>query len=130
MGEDTTREFPKNSLDIILARFDSLEGSLRSESDSLGQRVNSLESRMDSFAVQMTAIDERVDRRLMETRPIWQQVLARLDSVDTRLERVEEDFESMGLKFRTFQNDLLRMQTQDERLADRIEKLANPPATQ
>ena len=42
MGEDTTQEFPKNSLDVILARFDSLEGSLRSE-------IGSLSSRMDSF---------------------------------------------------------------------------------
>jgi DNA repair exonuclease SbcCD ATPase subunit len=116
MDEDTTQEFPKNSLAIILARFESLESSVN--------------SRMDSLESQFKALDEKVDRRLMETRPIWQQVLARLDSVDSRLDSMEEDFEQIGLKFRTFQNDLLRMQTQDERLADRIEKLANPPAPQ
>jgi DNA repair exonuclease SbcCD ATPase subunit len=109
MGEETTQEFPKNSLAVILARFDSLD------------------SRMDSFEVQLTTLDEKVDRRLMETRPIWQQVLSRLDSVDSRLDRVEEEFENMGLKFRTFQNDLLRMQTRDEKLAERIEKIENPP---
>lgn len=108
MGEETTQEFPKNSLAVILARFDSLD------------------SRMDSFEAQLTTLDEKVDRRLMETRPIWQQVLSRLDSVDSRLDRVEEEFENMGLKFRTFQNDLLRMQTRDEKLAERIEKIENP----
>ena len=169
MGEDTTQEFPKNSLTVILARFESLEGSLRSE-------IGSLSTRMDSFDLRITALDEKVDRRLM-TRPIWQQVLARLDSVDGRLDSVDRRFDSIGsrfdsvdrrfdsvdnrldtlegrvgsvesqmqllfkgfdrveaevenlsLKFRSFQGDLLRMQTRDERLAERIEKLENPPA--
>ena len=114
MGEDTTQEFPKNSLAVILARFESMEGSLN--------------FRMDSFESRLTALDEKVDRRLMETRPIWQQVLSRLDSVDSRLDHVEEEFENLGLKFRIFQNDLLRMQTRDERMAERIEKLEHPPA--
>ena len=130
MGEDTTQEFPKNSLAIILARLESMESSLNSRMESLEIRLESLESRMDALELRFTALDEKVDRRLMETRPIWQQVLARLDSVDSRLDRVEEDFETIGLKFRIFQNDLLRMQTQDERLAARIEKLANSPAAQ
>ena len=156
MGEDTTQEFPKNSLTVILARFESLEGSLRSE-------IGSLSTRMDSFDLRITALDEKVDRRLMETRPIWQQVLARLDSVDSRFDsvdrrfdsvdnrldtlegrvgsvesqmqllfkgfdRVEAEVENLSLKFRSFQGDLLRMQTRDERLAERIEKLENPPA--
>ena len=150
MGEDTTQEFPKNSLAVILARFESMQGSFN--------------SRMDSFDLRLIALDERVDRRLMETRPIWQQVLlrldsvatqlasvaARLDSVDTRLDslesrvgsvesqmgllakgfdRVEGEVENLGLKFRAFQGDLLRMQTRDERMAERIEKLEHPPAT-
>ena len=45
MDEDTTREFPQNSLTVILARFDSLDRSM----ESLGRRMDSLESRMDSF---------------------------------------------------------------------------------
>jgi|ERR1700730_15047441 len=136
MGEDTTQEFPKNSLAVILARFESMQGSFN--------------SRMDSFDLRLIELDEKVDRRLMETRPIWQQVLSRLDSVDTRLDslesrvgsvesqmgllakgfdRVEGEVENLGLKFRAFQGDLLRMQTRDERMAERIEKLEHPPAT-
>lgn len=163
MGEDTTQEFPKNSLAIILARFDSVEGSLRSDIGSLSSRMDSLDARMDSFELRLTALDERVDRRLMETRPIWESVLSRLDSIDSRLDsidrrldsidsrldslesrigvvesqmgllfkgfdRVEGEVENLGLKFRSFQGDLLRMQTRDERMAERIEKLENPPA--
>ena len=141
MGEDTTQKFP-NSLDVILARFESMEGSLRSDIGSLGSRI-------DSFDLRLTALDEKVDRRLMETRPIWQNVLSRLDSIDKRLDllesrmgavesqmallakgfdRVETEVENLSLKFRAFQGDLLRMQTRDERLAERIEKLENPPA--
>ena len=129
MGEDITQEFPQNSLGIILARLQSMETSHN--------------ARMDSFESRLTALDEKVDRRLLETRPIWEKVLSRLDSIEVRLDslesrlnslvkgldRVEEDFEDMGLKFRTFQNDLLRMQTRQEKLSDRIEKIENPPAT-
>jgi chromosome segregation ATPase len=143
MGEDITQEFPQNSLGIILARLQSMETSHN--------------ARMDSFESRLTSLDEKVDRRLLETRPIWERVLSRLDSIDIRLDslesrldslenrvrsvesqlallvrrfdRVEEDFEDMGLKFRTFQNDLLRMQTRQEKLSDRIEKIENPPAT-
>ena len=52
MGEDTTQEFPKNSLAVIMARFESMEGSLRSEISSLNSRIGSLDSR---FA----ALDEK-----------------------------------------------------------------------
>lgn len=156
MGEDTAQEFPQNSLAVILARLESMEGSFRSE-------ISSLSSRMDSFDLRLTALDEKVDRRLLETRPIWELVLSRLDSVDIRLEsldsrvgsldtniasldtrvgsvesqigflvkgfdRIEEEFENMGLKFRTFQNDLLRMQTRHEKLTERLERIESPPA--
>ncbi len=142
MGEDITQEFPQNSLGIILARLQPMETSHN--------------ARMDSFESRWTSLDEKVDRRLLETRPIWERVLSRLDSIDIRLDslegrldslenrvrsvesqlallvrrfdRVEEEFEDMGLKFRTFQNDLLRMQTRQEKLSDRIEKIENPPA--
>ena len=128
MGEDITQEFPQNSLGIILARLQSMETSHN--------------ARMDSFESRLTSLDEKVDRRLLETRPIWERVLSRLDSIEVRLDslesrlnslvkgfdRVEEDFENLGLKFRTFQNDLLRMQTRQEKLTERIEKVENPPA--
>src|SRR5712664_1152651 len=128
MGEDITQEFPQNSLGIILARLQSMETSHN--------------ARMDSFESRLTSLDEKVDRRLLETRPIWERVLSRLDSIEVRLDslesrlnslvkgfdRIEEEFEDLGLKFRTFQNDLLRMQTRQEKLTERIEKVENPPA--
>jgi len=137
MGEDITQEFPQNSLGIILARLQSMETSHN--------------ARMDSFESRLTALDEKVDRRLLETRPIWEKVLSRLDSIEVRLDslesrvgslesqigllvkgfdRIEEEFEDIGLKFRTFQKDLLRMQTRQEKLTERFEKIENPPAAE
>ena len=144
MGEDTTQEFPKNSLAVMLARFDSLDSRM----DSFETAVK---SRMDSFESRLTSLDEKVDRRLMETRPIWERVLSRLDSIEVRLDslesrvgslesqigllvkgvdRIEQEFEDIGLKFRTFQKDLLRMQTRQEKLTERFEKIENPPAAE
>ena len=136
MGEDTTQEFPKNSLALILARIDSMESSLRAEIGKVHSRIDSLENRL-------SGAEEKVERRLMETRPIWEAVLARLDSlenrigsVETQMERlfkrfdgVEFEVENLSLKFRSFQTDILRLQTRDERLAERLEKLENHPPT-
>jgi len=47
MGEDTAQEFPRNSLEVILARFESMEGSFN--------------SRMDSFDLRLIELDERVN---------------------------------------------------------------------
>src|SRR6266478_6182048 len=63
MSEDLTRNLPNDTEQILLL----LRG--------VDARLNGLE--------------ERVERRLMETRPIWEQVLGRLDSVETRLNGVE-----------------------------------------
>src|SRR5882672_4478123 len=113
MGEDTTQEFPQNSLAIILARFESMEGSLRSDLGTLSSRMDSLESRF-------TALDEKVDRRLMETRPIWQQALARLDSIDTRLDSIDTRLDSIEARLDSLESRVGSVESQMELLVKRF----------
>ena len=54
-------------------------------SDDIGQILFLLRG----VDARLTGLEERVDRRLMETRPIWEQVLVRLDGIDARLDGID-----------------------------------------
>jgi len=46
----------------------------------------------------LSSVEERVDRRLMETRPIWEQVLVRLDVIDTRLDGIDTRLDGIEIR--------------------------------
>jgi chromosome segregation ATPase len=70
-------------------RFDEVVGLL----GNLVDRVEKLEKRQAD-------LDTKVDSRLHETRPIWEQVLSRLTSIEERLQHIEERQESVDRKLR------------------------------
>jgi chromosome segregation ATPase len=139
MSEDLTQSLPNEGVQLILS---SLE--------NLGGRMTALEDRM-------TALEDKVDRRLMETRPIWEQVLSRLDGIDARLDKVEERLDkiearldkiegrldkveirlnkvesevySLNRKFRVFYDDIPKIQDKQEEFEERLAKL-EPESTQ
>ena len=71
MSEDLTRNLPSDEVGQILFL------------------LRGVDARLSGVDARLTGLEERVDRRLMETRPIWEQVLIRLDGIDTRLNGVE-----------------------------------------
>ena len=42
-------------------------------------------SRLDSIDSRLMALEDKVERRMQDTRPIWEQVLVRLDAVEGQL---------------------------------------------
>ena len=80
---------------------------------SINQRLNGLE-------VRLTALEEKVDSRLKETRPIWEAVLLKLDSMDTRLESMDARLEKVEDKFATVAEELLDMRTDIGRVKKRL----------
>jgi len=74
MSEEPTQNLPQDGVRLILARLDSIDSRL----DNIENRVTNLETR---FA----ALEDKVERRLQDTRPIWEQVLVRLDAVEGQL---------------------------------------------
>jgi chromosome segregation ATPase len=130
MAEEITHQFPKDGFNLILARLDSIDA-----------QFVSLNSRM-------AALEEKVDKRLMDTRPIWEQVLVRLDaiesrldsiesrldaievrlsSIESRLDRVEDELHDQSRKFRVFLKDVVRLQDAQEDLDERVQKLESTP---
>jgi tetrahydromethanopterin S-methyltransferase subunit G len=67
MSEESTQNLPQDGVSQILARLDSID------------------SRLGNVEGRLSALEDKVDRRLQETRPIWEQVLVRLDGVEGQL---------------------------------------------
>lgn len=76
MSEEPTQNLPQDGVRLILARLDSIDARL-------------------------TALEDKVDRRLQETRPIWEQVLVRLDAVEDRLDGFEKRLDDFGIQLRS-----------------------------
>ncbi len=124
MSEELTQQLPNDDLKRILARLDSIDGRL-------------------------VTLEDKVDRRLQETRLIWEQVLKRLDGVESRLngvetrldgvetrlsgvetglKGVESEVYNLNRKFRVFTADMLKLQDTQEDLDERLRKLESEPA--
>jgi tetrahydromethanopterin S-methyltransferase subunit G len=92
MDEETTQNLPQDGVRLILARLDSID-------------------------TRLTALEEKVDRRLQETRPIWEQVLVRLDGFEKRLDGFEKRLDDFGSELRT---SLRRFERNIGRLAEDV----------
>lgn len=126
MSEDLTKTLPPEGVGIILTRLDSVD-------------------------TRLTSLEERVDRRLSETRPIWEQVLARMDVFDEKLGAFDEKLgaqdqkiENLGLDMRagfkrldrhmaqlhsdvvTVRSDQNDLERRMDRLEDRLEPKPTP----
>jgi chromosome segregation ATPase len=112
MSEDTTRNLPGGDLGEVLSLLRSID-----------TRLTNVENRL-------TALEDKVERRLHDTRPIWEQVLVRLTaveerltSVETRLGKVADAVDSLGRKFRVFNEDILKLQNTHEDLEERVKRM-------
>jgi tetrahydromethanopterin S-methyltransferase subunit G len=83
---------------------DRLEGGTPFEIRVL-RELSNLNSRL-------TSLEEKVDARLHDTRPIWEAVLSRLDSIEAKLDRMEA-------KLNVFSKDLIETRTDVEILKER-----------
>ena len=129
MSEETTQNLPNDDLRLILARLDSIDTRL----GSIDTRLTTLEGKVDSIDTRLTTLEEKVDRRLMETRPIWEQVLARLDSLETGLDNLKDEMQSgfrrIERQVRLLAEDVLEVRADQRDLEKRMDKL-EPEASQ
>jgi hypothetical protein len=73
MSNDTTESL-RDSDDKLTLILTEVRG--------LNTRMDSFEGRMGRLEAGQEELEEKVDARLMETRPIWEAVLARLTSIE------------------------------------------------
>src|SRR5215212_9189491 len=68
----------------------------------------------------LSTLEEKVDARLKETRPIWEAVLSRLDSVGTQLNSMDARLEKVEDKFAAVAEELLDMRSDISRVKKRL----------
>ena len=90
MSEETTQNLPQGNLGLILVRLDSIDS-----------RLGNVENRLSNVGNRLYMLEDKVDRRLQETRPIWEQVLVRLDGVESRFDGMESRFGGLESKVET-----------------------------
>jgi DNA repair exonuclease SbcCD ATPase subunit len=126
MNEETTQNLNDGPSfeERVMARFDALDASMRD-----------MRTGMQDMNTRLTSLEERVDQRLKETRPIWEQVLVRLDGMDARFDKfdarlagVEKILGILNRKFRVFNEEILAWQNQQEDLEERVSKLESEHA--
>ncbi len=90
MSEDTTRNLhdARSFEERVLAEF----AAQRERQISLEQKFDDLEQRFGNLEQRFDRLEEKVDRRLMETRPIWEAVLAEIKSVHTEVKQLNTKF--------------------------------------
>lgn len=114
MSEETTQNFPGDDLRGLHARFDSIDG-----------RLNSLDERFDVLDGRFTTLEDKVDRRLQETRPIWEQVLAKLDDMETEMRR---GFRRLDRQMGELEGDVIEVRVAQHDLKKRTDKLEDERA--
>ena len=128
MSEELTQPLPQEGVRLILARLDSID------------------SRLDNVEGRLSALEDKVERRLHDTRPIWEQVLVRLDAVEGQLvsfggrmggfgKRLDDFGSELRSSLRSFERqvgrlaeDVLKVRADQRGLEDRMDKL-EPRAT-
>ncbi|HEX6185466.1 MAG TPA: hypothetical protein VFZ44_16385 [Pyrinomonadaceae bacterium] len=66
---------------------------------NINQRLNGLE-------VRLTNLEEKVEARLYDTRPMWESVLAGIQIMSTRLERMDAKFDVVGAQLLDLRTDV------------------------
>lgn len=109
MSEELTQNLPNDNLSRVLTRLDSIDNHLVT-----------LDGKVDSIDTRLTTLEEKVDRRLMEARPIWEQVLARLDGLEEKLDSGLRRFER---QVRLLLDDVMDVRGDNRDLEKRMDKL-------
>ena|SRR5919202_999500 len=111
MSEDPTQGLPTHSFE---------ERVLTGLSD-IRQDLTRLDIRLTSVEGRMTSLEEKVDARLLETRPIWEGVLARLTAIESEMPRlggIESELARMNRQFRTSVADMFELRVRVEKLEE------------
>ena len=113
MSEDPTQNLPQDGLRQILARLDSIDS-----------RLSNVENRLSNVEGRLSALEDKVDRRLQETRPIWEQVLTRLDSLEIEM---RTGFRRFGRQVGQLAKDVMEVRADQNDLDRRMDQLETKP---
>ena len=91
MNEDPTQKLTdtRSFEERVLSELAMMRAEFRTELSTLNARLTTVENRL-------TTLEEKVDRRLQETRPIWENVQARLTVIEDTLVSIRAEMHEMN----------------------------------
>lgn len=121
MNEDTTQNLPCSSSfeERVLAEFTSIRQEFAAQREFNAQQHEfnaQLLAMVQQLNARLSALEEKVDARFHDTRPIWEDVRA-------RLKEIEHTLGAMNSHMRTLVNDSFKLRACVEKLED--EKFEN-----
>src|SRR6266550_3694738 len=121
MSEDRTRDLAeKRSFEErVFARFDSIEARFGARFDAIDMRLDAIDMRLDAVDVRLDGLDTRVqalEARALDTKPIWERVLAEVLTVKERLENIERKFDLLIRDMMQLRGDQRRVEGQFDAL--------------
>ena len=123
MSEEPTQNLPQDGVRQILARLDSIDSRL----GNVENRLSDVESRISNVEGRLSALEDKVDRRLQETRPIWEQVLVRLEGIENRMGSLESEmrigFRRFGRQVGQLAKDVMEVRADQNDLDRRMDEL-------
>jgi hypothetical protein len=84
---------------------DRLEGGTPFEIRVL-RELASINQRLNGLEVRLTNLEEKVEARLYDTRPMWESVLAGIQIMSTRLEKMDAKFDVVGAQLLDLRTDV------------------------
>jgi hypothetical protein len=82
-------------------------------------------TRLDSIDARLTTLEDKVEHRMQETRPIWEQVLAKLGELDSEM---RSGFRKLDRQVGLLAEDVLVVRADQRDLEKRVTKLESEPA--
>ena len=100
MSEDPTKHMPNEDLRLVLTRLDSIDARL-------------------------IKLEDKVDQRLKETHPIWEQVLTRLEGLETQM---KNGFRKLERQVGLLAEDVMIVRADQRDLEKRLTKIESETA--
>ena len=88
--------------------------------DSLLVLVRQVASDVKTLNSRVDALEQKVDARLHDTRPIWEAVQSRLETIETE---IRDGFRRVNQKIELLHKDILELQTDNKLLEGRVDDL-------
>jgi chromosome segregation ATPase len=89
--------------------------------------LKAIDTRLATLETRLATVEEKVDRRLQETRPIWEQVLVRIEKVETIQDEfrteVRQSFRTLERRLSVLSDDIVAVRADQKDLASRLDKL-------
>ena len=79
------------------------------------QLLTSIDTRVTSLDTRLSSLEEKVDRRLQETRPIWEQVLARVEKLEIGVAAIRADVATIQVNVAAIQSNAQEFRDETDR---------------